>query len=343
VEPGISRRAVLAGLGLFLLAEPRPDANAQSRVAILDAHIHIARGLRHGETLDAMAARAIEEMDSFGIEWAILSEAPLTAGLRRTYDLSQVMGIVERQSRFAFSAGGDLLNTMLQETAPDGVTSDVLHRYTDAADSLATVGAAAFGELAAEHFSSGRGQQPYESSPPDHPLLLALADIAARHGMPVEVHMEAVPEDMPFPPERARSPNPDKLVANIAPFERLLAHNPKAHIVWLHAGWDLTGKRTLKLMRELLQRHSNLAMTIKYDNQGNKQTAPFLPDGGLRPGWLAMLQAFPDRFMIGSDQFIGDETVRFDGARRLIDALPPDLAVLVATENAKRIYRLPTL
>ncbi len=53
-----------------------------------------------------------------------------------------------------------------------------------------------------------------------------------------------------------------------------------------------------------------------------------------------MLRGFPDRFVVGSDQFIDQGTERLEGARQFVDALPPDLAPLVASENAKRIYRL---
>jgi hypothetical protein len=338
---GTSRRAFLAGLALSLAAAPRLAAVAQTRTPILDAHIHIARQLRAGENIEGMAALALEEMDSFGIEKAILGEAPLTATLRRTYSLSQVIAVVQRQPRFGFTAGGDVLNSMLQETPAAPITDEVQRRFTDAAELIASAGAAGFGELAAEHFSSGRGQMPYESSPPDHPLLLALADIAARHSMPLELHMEAVPRDMPTPPRSARPPNPSSLHENISAFERLLDHNTSARIVWVHAGWDITGQRTVRLMRGLLGRHRNLFMTIKYDHIGTKLTAPFSSDsGGIRPGWIALLRDFPDRFMIGSDQFIGDDTERFAGARRVVEALPADLARPIANENVKRIYRL---
>lgn len=129
---------------------------------------------------------------------------------------------------------------------------------------------------------------------------------------------------------------------NISGLERLLAHNRNAVIVWAHAGWDLTGERTVPLMRSLLGKHPNLCMSIKLDEHGSPRTAPFDPDGGLRPGWLALLRDFPDRFMIGSDQFFDEGTARLALARKLVDALPPELAYLVARENAKRIYRLDT-
>ena len=80
------------------------------------------------------------------------------------------------------------------------MSPELLAQFTSAAQAIVAAGAAAFGELAAEHFSAARKypNHPYESAPADHPLLLALADIAASYGMPVELHMEAVPRDVPF-------------------------------------------------------------------------------------------------------------------------------------------------
>lgn len=287
-----------------------------------------------------VAAPALREMDHFGIAKAILSPPPLPPGARRAR-LSDLSAIARQHPRFAFAAGGESLNPILQDTPADRVSADLMHHFRAIAEEIVAAGAASFGELAAEHFSSGRGRHPYESSPPDHPLLLALADLAARYGMPIDLHMEAVPEDMLFPPNRPRGPNPERLSANIARFERLLDHNPEARIVWLHAGWDLTGERTLSLMRALLERHRNLAMSIKSDHSGARMTAPFSPDSGdIRPGWIAMLSAFPDRFMIGSDQFVGEDTERLEQSRRLVDALPRDVKQLVASENARRVYRL---
>ena len=99
----------------------------------------------------------------------------------------------------------------------------------------------------------------FESTPPDHPLFLVLADIAADNDMPIDLHMEAVPQDMPTPPRFAlRGPNPSNLKENISALERLLDHNPRPRIIWAHAGWDNTGERTVRLMRSLLAKHPNL-------------------------------------------------------------------------------------
>jgi len=287
---------------------------------------------------------AIAIMNRFGVTMAILSPPPFPADRGGTDGVAELLSVVRQDpDRFAFSAGGESLNPFIEQTAPDSVSPELLARFTSAAQAIVTAGAAAFGELAAEHFSAARKypNHPYESAPADHPLLLALADIAASYGMPVELHMEAVPRDMPFPAmELAGPPNPAYLRENITAFQRLLNHNPRARIVWVHAGWDLTGERTVALMRSLLGAHRNLFMSVKSDPAGTPATAPFMP-GGLKPGWLAMLQAFPDRFVVGSDQFYDSPPIRTERARKFVDFLPPDLARVIAYENVRRIYRLP--
>lgn len=95
----------------------------------------------------------------------------------------------------------------------------MLRRFEQAAEAILRGGAAGFGELAAEHFSSRIGSHPYESAPADHPLFLALADIAARADVPIELHMEAVPRDLPFPnPALMGPPNPPAVHETFRPW-----------------------------------------------------------------------------------------------------------------------------
>jgi predicted TIM-barrel fold metal-dependent hydrolase len=337
-------------------------AAAQSVIPFADAHTHLFRGpaepgrgpaeaggggygrrSRAGVSPSAAASTALALMDRFGVSYAILAPPPLPAGRAGTVGSPELQAVARQYpTRFAFSAGGESLNPLIQSTPAGNVTADVLRSFQQDAQAIAEAGAVAFGELAAEHFSSRIGNHPYESVPPDHPLFLALADIAAQYNMPIELHMEAVPRDMPFPDARvAGPPNPASIVANIAAFERLLDHNPRARIVWVHAGWDLTGERTVPLMRALLEKHPNLYMSVKSGMAGTPATAPFLPGGGLKPGWLAMLEAFPDRFVVGSDQFYNDPQIPTYRARAFVDALPADIARRIASENVKYIYRLP--
>lgn len=359
IGPRSRYATITLGLAVTLIfAQTLAAAPQESGTPFIDAHTHLFRHQGEGRgggggggrgagamTPDAdVVSAALALMDRFSVAYAILAPPPAPAG-RGDPSAAALLREVARQhpARFGFSAGGESLNPIIQGTPSDAVTPDLLRRFQQEAQAIADSGAAAFGELAAEHFSSRIGNHPYESTRPDHPLLMALADIAARNNMPLELHMEAVPRDMPFPnPRTAGPPNPPSVHENIAAFERLLDHNPKARIVWVHAGWDLSGERTVPLMRSLLERHPNLYMSVKSDEAGTPKTAPFIPGGELKPVWIAMLQAFPDRFVVGSDQFYSDpEIIRTHRARAFVNALPPDVVKRITADNVKRIYRLP--
>jgi len=339
--PACVLASIIVSLSSSLFAAEVTETNNNEPVAIIDTHAHVLRGWRPRTPFPA-GANLLRAMDSYRVEKTILMPPPFPPNHRGVYGLHELEPLVRAApGRFAFAAGGESLNAMIQQTAPDRVTPDLIREFRQEAEVIAKAGAAGFGEFAAEHFSSGAGNHPYESAPPDHPLLLALADIAAQYGMPIDLHMEAVPQDMPFPQKRSsRGQNPETLKENISGLNRLLEHSRNARIVWVHAGWDLTGERTVPLMRSLLAKNPNLYMSIKLDMSGFRVTSPFGPEDRLKPGWLMMLRAFPDRFVIGSDQFFDEGTERLSLARKFVDELPPEMARAVASENARRIYRL---
>jgi amidohydrolase family protein len=316
------------------------SGTSQALIPIIDTHAHPFRGARRGPS--TTANQVVNAMDDFGVEMTILLPPPFPSGHPGRYERGELRPMVRASpGRLAFAAGGGSLNSMLHDVAPENVTPRIVKAFRDEAEAIANAGAVGYGEFATEHFSFGVRNHPYESAPPDHPLLLLLADIAAEHDMPIDIHMEAVPQDMPMPGRfSGLGPNPASLKENISGFERLLLHNPKARIIWAHAGWDNTGERTVPLMRRLLSDHSNLYMSIKLDEHAPKHPWPFDPDGSLKPGWLALLSEFPDRFLIGSDQFFDVPPEHLALARRFVDALPPEIAHRVANENARRVYRL---
>src|SRR5215470_3943723 len=326
--------AALPGSAADTLETPPSKA-----VTIIDTHAHIMRNVRGNAV--TTAAQALRVMDDLSVTKTILLPPPFPPGHPGAYGRRELEPVVRKNpGRFAFVAGGESLNLMIHAVPPDDVSPRDVQRFQKEAMLIVDSGAVGFGELAAEHFSSGRGRHPYESTRPDHPLLLVLADIAAQHAMPIDVHMEAVPRDMETPERMRRDPNPERVKENIFGLERLLAHNRNARIIWAHAGWDLTGERTVTLMRGLLEKHSNLYMSIKLDPHGPHRTSPLTPGGELRPDWIALFRAFPDRFTIGSDQFFDDGIERLTLARKLVDALPAEIAPLIASENARNLYRL---
>jgi len=238
---------------------------------------------------------------------------------------------------FVLGGGGTLNPMIMQSVATGDLSYGVKERFKARAEELIREGVVGFGEMSAEHFD---GVTPYEYAPPDHPLYLLLADIAAEHDIPINLHMEAVPTAMPLPSPLKSPPNPPQLPANIAAFERLLAHNPRAKIIWAHAGSDNTGFRTPDLCRRLLLAHSNLYMEIKADPLAMGKNY-LLENGKLAPKWLKLLEEFPDRFIIGSDQKYPEPpgTVqRWQEVVGLFNQLPSDIRRKIGMQNVARIY-----
>ncbi len=240
--------------------------------------------------------------------------------------------------KLAILGGGGSLNAMIMQSVATGDAGPAIQKkFKNRAEELLREGVIGFGEMAAEHFD---GATPYQYAPPDHPLYLMLADIAAEHGVPIDLHMEAVPADMPLPADLKSPPNAPRLHANIAGLERLLEHNPRAKIIWAHAGADGTGFRTPDLCRRLLLGHPNLFMEIKADPLAHGKNYP-LADGRIKPEWLKLFEDFPDRFIIGSDQHYPepkDQPQRWQEMVLLFNQLPADLRRKIGTENVAHIY-----
>lgn len=252
----------------------------------------------------------------------------------------------DHRDKFAFLGGGGTLNVMIQQAVQSGnVSPEMKKEFKDRAEAIMREGASGFGEMTTEHFAmNARGF--YEYAPNDHPLLEMLMDISAEHsGAPISLHMEAVPEAMPLPAGLNSPPNPPQLHANIAAFERLLAHNPRGRIVWAHEGWDNTGGRTVELSRRLLKAHPNLYMELKIDPAApGKNTV--LTNGGsgtIKPEWLKLFKDFPDRFVIGSDRVYPEPKTslqHWESSVVLLNQLPPELRKKIAFENAEKLYHL---
>ena len=327
------------------------DARAQSQGDWIDVHFHLIADKGDLESFDEAARAALQIMNAERIRTIVVMSPPRP---RENFDIESLADIAKKYGpRIVMFGGGGTLNPMLQEAgkSPE-VTEGVRRRFEETAQRIIASGAKGFGEITAHHVSLSPSHG-YESVPADHPLFLLLADIAAQHDVPIDLHFDPVPADVQKPPSLSSPQNPAVLKANLAGFERLLAHNRKAKILWAHAGADPVGYFTPKLVRELLGRHPNLALSVR-------PTAPFPgsmvhPKGAINDDWIALLGDFPDRFVIGSDSFVvakaytGAEAPRIfeqrseiqrRGIRRLLSHLPADLARRIGYENAERIYRL---
>ncbi len=338
-------------------ASKAPGPSSGENIWFIDVHNHlvgryVSRPGVHETDYEGAARVALDTMNRLGIKKMLIMPPPFSPNHPNRYSFEDLTGAVKKYpDRFAFLGGGGTLNVMIQQAVHEGTTSQRLKsRFEKTAMEILSKGAIGFGELTAEHFSLNI-DHPYESAPPDHPLFLLLSDIAARHGVPIDIHMEAIPEDMPLPKiRRLESPNnPRILCANISAFERLLVHNRSSKIIWAHAGWCNTGRRTAALCAKLLERHPNLYMSFKISRDSMPETRPLTEDLKIKDEWLNLINVYPDRFLIGSDRFyvvpranlqIGPPKREGEGPERLLTLLPPEPAHKVGYENAIRLFKL---
>ena len=325
-------------------AGPQRPALPYAGPAWIDTHVHLrAGGGAYGEAIDRLAAA----MDGVGMRMAVIMPPPFPDNDQRaSYEASAlIQALRAHPGRFAWLAGGGSLNPTIQSTRPDKVSPSLLADFTRRAEALLDEGALGFGEIGVLHLSHFQGH-PFEEVPADHPLILALADIAAKRGKLLDLHMDLVAHAAPLPEKFSSPPNPRQLTPNLPAFERLLAHNPNAKIVLAHAGWDVTGQWDVTVSRLLLQHHPNLFMSLKLMAGQTPQHMPIGP-AGIKPDWQALIAEFPDRFVIGTDSFFAA-----DGAplrpvfvpgptEAFLSRLPPPLADAVAHGNAERLYGLP--
>jgi len=335
----------------FLLAE---EKGLGLKIGYIDAHNHLHGHIRSpsGVVVDYEGAArvALSTMDKLGIKKMIVMPPPFPLNHPHTYEIDNfdfIRTLRKYSNRLVFLGGGGTLNVIIQRAVHEGKTSPSLQRsFEKKALELLSKGALGFGEMTAEHFCLGPRHN-YQTAPPDHPLFLLLADISARHGVPIDIHMEAISERMLLP-QRLRFPeNPESLNPNIEAFEQLLAHNRGAKIIWAHVGWDNTGHRTAKLTSELLKKHPNLYMSFKISPRDSLiENCPIEPGIGLKAEWLKVISEFPDRFIIGTDHFYTSPQGERIGPQRaeimseFFSLLSPELAQKVGIENPKLIFNL---
>lgn len=317
----------------------------------IDVHVHPMGDKGNAENFDQLGQTMVDIMNNTNIKSMVVMPPP---GPNPKLNISDELAAMKAKygPRFAFMAAGSL-NKMLVDTTKAGmVTDEVKQRFEAFAEAQIGKGAIGFGEITALHVSH-TPTHPFLDVPPDHPLMLLLADIAARHDVPIDLHCDPLPEDMATPTELYSKLNPPRLKGNLAAMEKLLAHNRKARIVWAHLGSHPMGFLPPQLVRELLGRHPNLFFSIR-PAAGNKPD--YIMSGrSVDKNWVAVLQEFPDRFVVGTDSFFvahnftGNDAVRTlgmagDKTRALVPdllyGLPTDLAVRIGYENAVRIYKL---
>ncbi len=116
-----------------------------------------------------------------------------------------------------------------------------------------------------------------------------------------------------------------------AAVEELFALNPKAKILWAHAGMT-SGPEAIG---RFLDRYPNLwaELAIRSD---------MAPGGRLDPAWRALFLRHPDRIMVGTDTWTTSRWEALPGyledTRGWLSQLPRDVAEKIAFRTAERLF-----
>jgi len=315
----------------------------------IDTHAH-PRGYETDCTSESCIAAALAVMAEYGVEKTIFMHPPAPAAGANPESETEIRAVVAQDpERLFYGAGGNTLNSLIQRTLDDGTAPQQLQ--DDFAAALAEIQAAgdfvSFGETAVLHVSYSP-LHAFEETRADTPLFYALADYAAAANVPIDLHMDVVSAEMTTPAfyTNLSVNNPSTLSENVSGLENLLAYNREARIVLAHVGRDTTGQLTAALIDQLLADHGNLYIQI-HPVFGPLHTVNSMVDanGTIRSQWLTVLEKYPTRAVVGSDNFFAggsDDGTGLGYVQDFLQQLPADLATAIGCTNPVTIYNLPS-
>jgi len=288
----VERRLALAALALTLGLLARRPARAAEPYAgpLIDAHSHLPNPQALEPLVAAMDRHKIARVALMGVGGVQKDDqAWIETAARRFPD---------RVIAFA--------------PVPDPTAADAAKRL----DALLATGRFKGAGEVHIHQASRKIRRAADAAP-----VLAVLDACARHGAPLVIHDELIPE-------------------TAAELERALGHNPQATIVLAHAG---SGEPAA--VAGLLARHPNLRVDLS-GMHFLRTPALATETGPLKPEWKALLTEHADRLLMGIDvwapQLFKPETLDrlMRWTRRVLGELPPDVADRIAHANAERLFRL---
>ncbi len=206
------------------------------------------------------------------------------------------------------SSSSDEGTRRLHAVAPDLVVP-VLRPYRRRGETLSwlrdgTVIEYLQGRLARLRYA-GIGEFHVSGEDADLPVMRRVVELAREHGLFLHAHSDA-----------------DAV-------ERIFAQHPDAVVLWAHAGFDAPGR-----VRAMLERHDTLWADLAFRTE-------HASGGEVDPDWRALFEAFPERFMIGTDTYTPERWYyvadHAKWSREWLASLPEPLARRIGYENAEAL------
>jgi predicted TIM-barrel fold metal-dependent hydrolase len=315
-------------------ASASSTASSSARYDVVDSHLHYLDFLQKTDGFSALASA----MDSVGVSQSVIFGMAMAkqwdedAEEAPTYYLSN-------DSRCYYYSGTDFLMLEDLQKQPEAIRKRffpfvcginpndrlALEHIKQLVDMYPNT-ICGIGELMSRHddlTALTYGEPPHL----DHPAFLDIFDYAAEQGLPVLVH------------HNITGSNTEKILYR-GELETALAHNRNAKIIWAHIGIsrrvEVPGLSTIA--DELLKAHPNLWIDISwivYDYYFLDEFPDRYADGVSMDDWVALMEKWPDRFMVGTDK-VGhwrtypDEVTKYYS---LLDRLKPETAKKICHDN----------
>lgn len=191
---------------------------------------------------------------------------------------------------------------------------------------------AGVGEIGIYHFNK-HGSQPVIEYPPDFQPFLRIVEMVANKGAWLDIHAEPV------------DPDGKSYESQVFGGIELLFHRyPNLKLILSH-----TAMTHPTNARKILIKYPNVMMNIKIIMKHNewRNLEPVTnPKGELYEDWAQLFEEMPEKFMIGTDAKFGREGFEvskykkeIEQMRRILGALNPNAARLIAHENAQKIFK----
>jgi hypothetical protein len=296
--------------------------------AIADALVHIDPGY-NPELMQ-------EALQSEGVRFAVAMPVPNEGLGHRTADgtMQKIRMAQSLAPNLRAMCAGDYMSNWLHD-AEKGFTlpSTIELRFKRLESDLDSGWCLGIGELGLLHFNKS-GQQNVIESRFDAPLMLRMVDIVGQRNAWIQLHAEP------------REPNGRSHASEV--WEALslwTKRQPTLKIMLSH-----TGMTSAADARKILEIYPQVYMSIKLMNSKNNVWSHLEPlqnaGGELYEDWAALMEAMPERFVVGSDVKFGqahhDSGEKYDRLigkfRRMLGSLHPEASRLIALENVRRLY-----
>lgn len=183
-------------------------------------------------------------------------------------------------------------------------------------DMLATGQFRGIGEISAVHFpSTGFAETDFGVT---GPMMIGIMELARKHKVPVMVHVEST---------------------RMADLEVLLQRFPDVPVIWAHGGYT-----PLFIARRMLDRYPNLYYELSARTWALHPRSPdytILRDGErVWPEWLALIEAMPARFMVGTDashRSATSDEMKYASVQSFLAQLKPGVREQVASGTLLRL------